>query len=83
VTLQAAGAAGSVGKSGFIDPDIEGNGDVVVGPTHSASPDRKLKAGAPAGSSVTFDSGSAASKVFTGADYNLSFKPSPTGTPSS
>jgi enterochelin esterase family protein len=70
----AAGTLGGAGKPGSTDPGAEGDGDIVVGPTYSASPDGKLKAGAPAGFSVAFDLGSAVSKIFTGADYNLSFK---------
>jgi enterochelin esterase family protein len=70
----AAGTLGNAGKPGSTDPGTEGDGDIVVGPTYSASPDGNLKAGAPAGFSVTFDLGSAVSKIFTGADYNLSFK---------
>jgi enterochelin esterase-like enzyme len=41
-----------------------------VGPDYTASPDLKLKAGAPAGFSVSFTMTSAMSKIFTGSDFN-------------
>jgi enterochelin esterase-like enzyme len=68
-TAGADSAAAGAGASGSTDPGSEGDGEIEVGPTYAASPDGKLKAGAPAGFSVTFDLGSSVSKVFTGGDF--------------
>jgi iron(III)-enterobactin esterase len=73
-----AGGAGAVtggAGAGATDPGTVGDGDFMVGPTYTPSPDLRLKPGAPAGFTVRFTMNSAMSTVFDGSDFNppLSF----------
>ena len=65
----AGGAAPSGGNSGSTDPGTVGDGDFTVGPTYTPSPDGSLKAGAPAGFTVSFTLTSAMSSIFNGDDF--------------
>ena len=69
------GAPATGGNGGSTDPGSTGDGEIDVGPSYTPSPDLKLKAGAPAGFSVSFTMTSAMSKIFDGSDFNppLSF----------
>jgi enterochelin esterase family protein len=67
--MSSGGAPGSGGKTGTTDPGSAGDGEIDVGPTYTASPDGKLKAGAPAGFSVSFTLTSAQSMIFKGDDF--------------
>jgi enterochelin esterase-like enzyme len=64
------GTAGMGGTSSSVDPGDAGDGQIDVGPTYMASPDLKLKAGAPAGFATSFTLTSAMSTIFTGSDFN-------------
>ncbi|MES1188170.1 MAG: alpha/beta hydrolase-fold protein [Myxococcales bacterium] len=66
----AGGTAGTGGTSSTIDPGDAGDGQIDVGPNYMASPDLKLKAGAPAGFTASFTLTSAMSTIFTGSDFN-------------
>ena len=52
-----------------------GDGEIMVGPTYTPSPDLTLKAGAPAGFTASFTMTSAMSTIFNGSDFTppLSF----------
>jgi iron(III)-enterobactin esterase len=65
----SAGAPASGGKSSSGDPGTAGDGEIDVGPNYTDSPDGKLKAGAPAGFSVSFTLTSAQSAIFKGDDF--------------
>jgi enterochelin esterase-like enzyme len=67
---RGGGASQSGGAGGSIDPGTVGDGDFMVGPTYTPSPDLKLKAGAQPGFTFTFDLGSSKSKIFDGTDFN-------------
>ena len=63
------GGAGGAKSLGGASGTTVGDGDFMVGPTYTPSPDLKLKAGAPAGFSVSFSLSSAMSQIFTGSDF--------------
>jgi enterochelin esterase family protein len=63
------GAAPSGGSTASTDPGSAGDGEIDVGPTYTPSPDLKLKAGAPAGFTVSFTLTSAMSTIFNGQDF--------------
>jgi hypothetical protein len=65
----SGGAAGPVAGSSGIDPGTTGDGEFMVGPTFTPSPDLQPKAGAPAGFTASFTLTSAQSKIFTGSDF--------------
>jgi iron(III)-enterobactin esterase len=65
----SAGASANGGKSSSTDPGTAGDGEIDVGPSYTASPDGKLKAGAAAGFSVSFTLTSAQSSIFKGDDF--------------
>jgi enterochelin esterase family protein len=62
-------AAPASGDSGWTDPGSVGDGDFIVGPTYTPSPDLTLKANAPVGFTTSFTLTSAQSKIFTGSDF--------------
>jgi enterochelin esterase family protein len=51
------------------DPGSVGDGEIMVGPTYTPSPDLTLKAGAPAGFTTSFTMTSAMSTIFNGSDF--------------
>jgi len=57
------------GDSGWVDPGTTGDGDFVVGPSYTPSPDLTLKANAPAGFTTSFTLTSAMSMIFNGSDF--------------
>jgi iron(III)-enterobactin esterase len=67
----SGGAAPTAGRAGSTSGDVgtAGDGEIDVGPTYVSSPDLRLKAGAPAGFTVSFNLTSAMSKVFDGTDF--------------
>ncbi len=68
--VDAGGADAITGGAGTTDPGNVGDGDFVVGPTYTPSPDLQLKPGAPAGFTVRFTLNSAMSNIFNGSDFN-------------
>lgn len=68
VAADAGGSAAGV-DSGYVDPGNVGDGDFVVGPTYTPSPDLTLKANAPAGFQYSFTMTSAMSTIFNGSDF--------------
>lgn len=64
------GGGSVTGGAGATDPGSVGDGDFVVGPTYTPSPDLQLKAGAPAGFTVRFTLSSGTSNIFNGSDFN-------------
>jgi iron(III)-enterobactin esterase len=65
----SGGAASLGGNTGSTDPGSVGDGDITVGPTYVSSPDLRLKANAPAGSTFTFNLTSAMSATYDGSDF--------------
>ncbi len=51
------------------DPGDAGDGEFMVGPTYTPSPDLTLKAGAPAGFTASFTMTSAMSTIYNGSDF--------------
>lgn len=74
-----APSAGDGGTSGsastLLNVGDAGDGEFMVGPTYTDSPDLTLKAGAPAGFTATFTMSSAMSTIYNGSDFTppLSF----------
>lgn len=65
-----SGGSAGAGSSGSADPGNVGDGDLMVGPTYTPSPDLRLEAGAPAGFSTSFTMTSAMSNIFKGDDFS-------------
>lgn len=68
-SVSATGGSGGAGGTAVVDPGTEGDGDFVVGPTYTKSPD--LTAKAPGGKTFNFTMNSADSKIYTGLDTTL------------
>lgn len=70
--LAGAGAGGTGGAAGGLtDPGTQGDGDIVLGPTYTKSPDVSLKSGVMAGKNFSFTMKSSASMFYKGTDTTL------------
>jgi enterochelin esterase family protein len=65
----SGGSSPDGGATATEDPGSVGDGEIMVGPTYTPSPDLTLKAGAPAGFTTSFTMTSAMSTIFNGDDF--------------